>query len=250
MTIRVDPDNNEIRALFNLADLDGRDVLEIGAGDARLTRRYADRVKRVAAVEPFAEAVARARETLPDELASRVELYPVSFEEFAAATEPSSFDTAILSWSLCCMKPETMVHALEEIHRLLRTGGTLIDINPVPEVALIEVIHGGEVLFAKPEPESDTQAAEHADQALRQVSERGLFFLEDATEFDFLVYASTVRELLDFLAEANAHEGDMIQDASESEFCRHVEEIVRAAGDGAEVAFYERARVTRLNPVR
>ena len=85
MTIRIDPENNEIRALFDFADLDGRDVLEIGAGDTRLTRRYAGRVRRVAAVEPFAPAIARARETLPDELASRVELHNAAFEDFAAA---------------------------------------------------------------------------------------------------------------------------------------------------------------------
>jgi len=253
MTVKVDPENNEIRALFDLADLDGRDVLEIGAGDTRLTRRYAGRVRRVAAVEPFAPAIARARETMPDELASRVELHPVAFEEFAAATESSSFDTAILSWSLCCMNPEIMVPALEEIHRLLRTGGTLVDIHPVPEVSLIEVFRRGQVVFAKPEPNSDTQEARHADDALRQVAERDLFVLEDATKFDFRIYAASVGELRDFSAEANAHEGDtgdQVQDASESEFYEQVEDMMAAAGEGAEVAFYEKGRIARLRPVR
>lgn len=253
MTIKVDPENNEIRALFDLTDLEGRHVLEIGAGDARLTRRYAHKVSHVTAVEPFEEAVARARETLPDELASRIELHPVPFEEFAAAAEESTFDTAILSWSLCCMDPEVMVPALEEIHRLLRPGGTLIDIHPVPEVSLIEVFHRGEVVFAKPEPTSNTQEAQHADDALRQVVERDLFVLETATEFDFRVYASSVRDLQDFCAEASAHESatvDQVQNASESDFFDHVEDLRVAAGEGAEVAFYEKARIARLRPVR
>jgi len=37
MTIRVDPENNETRALFDLANLSGKHVLEIGCGDGRLT---------------------------------------------------------------------------------------------------------------------------------------------------------------------------------------------------------------------
>ena len=48
-----------------------------------------------------------------------------------------------------------MVHALEEIQRLLRPGGSLIDIHPFPEVPLIEVYQGGRVLFAEPQPVHD-----------------------------------------------------------------------------------------------
>ena len=49
MMIRVDPENNEPRALFDLADFNGRSVLEIGCGDGRLTWRYADNVAHVTA---------------------------------------------------------------------------------------------------------------------------------------------------------------------------------------------------------
>jgi len=37
MTVRVDPENNEPRALFDLADFNGQRVLEIGCGNRRLT---------------------------------------------------------------------------------------------------------------------------------------------------------------------------------------------------------------------
>ncbi len=101
MTIRVDPEGNETRALFDLADLGGRDVLEIGCGDGRLTWRYADKVAHVTAIDPFMDAIERARSRMPGALRGRVDLHHVGFEEFAAARQPSSFDIAILSWSLC-----------------------------------------------------------------------------------------------------------------------------------------------------
>jgi hypothetical protein len=74
MTIKVDPEENEIGALFDFVNLAGRRVLEIGSGDCRLTWRYADRVEQVTAVEPFAPAITRAREQLPRELEGRVVL--------------------------------------------------------------------------------------------------------------------------------------------------------------------------------
>ena len=101
MSVRVDPERNEIRALFDLVDLSGQDVLEIGCGDGRLTWRYADRASHVTAIEPFAVAIERARESLPEASKGRVEFHNVAFEEFAATTKPSTFDIAILSWSLC-----------------------------------------------------------------------------------------------------------------------------------------------------
>lgn len=101
MSIRVDPEGNEIHALFELVDLAGQEVLEIGCGDGRLTWRYADRVAHVTAIDPFAGGIERAKESIPEGSRGRVELRDIAFERFAASSEPSMFDTAILSWSLC-----------------------------------------------------------------------------------------------------------------------------------------------------
>lgn len=101
MTIELDPQGHEIGALVDLVDLDGKDVLEIGCGDGRLTWRYAERVAHVVAIEPFAGSFKRARENLPDDLAGTVDLRHVAFEDFATAAAPATFDVAILSWSLC-----------------------------------------------------------------------------------------------------------------------------------------------------
>jgi 2-polyprenyl-3-methyl-5-hydroxy-6-metoxy-1,4-benzoquinol methylase len=101
MTIRTDPEGDETRALFDLADLDAAEVLEIGCGDGRLTWRYADRAARVTAIDPFEDAIARAERRLPPALRTRVAFRRAAFEDFAAESEPDAFDVAILSWSLC-----------------------------------------------------------------------------------------------------------------------------------------------------
>lgn len=100
MVIKIDPENNESGALFDLVDFAGRRVLEIGCGDGRLTWRYADRAAQVTAIDPSAEAIGRAREDMPEELRGRVEFRNVAFEAFAAASGPSRFDLVMLSWSL------------------------------------------------------------------------------------------------------------------------------------------------------
>jgi 2-polyprenyl-3-methyl-5-hydroxy-6-metoxy-1,4-benzoquinol methylase len=100
MAIRLDPENNETRALFDLADFTGRQVLEIGCGDGRLTRHYATSAARVTAIDDFSDGIVRAQQSLPDALRDRVEFRHVAFEDFAAAGEPSVFDIVILSWSL------------------------------------------------------------------------------------------------------------------------------------------------------
>lgn len=101
MAIRVDPEGTETRALFELADLDGHYVLEVGCGDGRLTWRYASKVVHVTAIDPYEESVIRAKASVPEELQGRVEIMHADFERFAASSEVSAFDTVILSWSLC-----------------------------------------------------------------------------------------------------------------------------------------------------
>ena len=99
MTVRVDPENNETRALLNLVDFTGKRVLEIGCGDGRLTWRYADRAEHVTAIDPKAAAIRRAKENLPEELKGRVEFHQFTFEDFSATSQPSGFDSIIFSWS-------------------------------------------------------------------------------------------------------------------------------------------------------
>jgi tRNA G46 methylase TrmB len=39
LTVATDPEGNETKTLFDLVDLDGAEVLEIGCGDGRAYRR-------------------------------------------------------------------------------------------------------------------------------------------------------------------------------------------------------------------
>ena len=253
MTIRVDPEQNEISALFSFVDIDGRRVLEIGSGDGRLTLLYADRTAHVTAIEPFAPAIARAEKNLPQSMASRVTLRRVAFDAFAAATAASTFDVAIFAWSLCCMEQDDMVPALEEVHRLVGPDGTVIDIHPVPGTAKVEVYRAGEVIFREPASTSEDEGELQAEEALAHVVAHDLFVAERRADFDLRVYASSARELREFLADADAHEtqaGGDTSDAYESELYERVERIITAERTETEVAYYERARITRLRPIR
>ena len=100
MTVRVDPEQNEPRALSALVDASGQRVLEIGCGDGRMTWHYASKAAHVTAIDPWEGGIARARKNLPGELQDHVEFCNISFLDYAAATEPSTFDIAILAWSL------------------------------------------------------------------------------------------------------------------------------------------------------
>lgn len=101
MTIRIDPENNETRALFDMVNFSRQHVLEIGCGDGRVTWRYADKATRVTAIDPSAKQIALAREQLPTQLKDRIEFRDIGFEDFATASAPSVFDIVILSYSLC-----------------------------------------------------------------------------------------------------------------------------------------------------
>ena len=101
VTVRIDPEGNETDTLFDLVELEGREVLEIGCGDGRLTRRYADRAAHVTAIEPFEDAIARAQDWLLEAPNERIEFRQMAFEDFAAASDADVFDVTLLSWSLC-----------------------------------------------------------------------------------------------------------------------------------------------------
>jgi hypothetical protein len=188
----------------------------------------------------------------PQALARHVVLRRAAFGEFAAETAASSFDVAIFSWSLCCMERDDMVPALEEAHRLVGTAGTVVDIHAVSGTAEVEVHRSGEIAFAEPASTSDGEGERNADEAVATVVARGLFVPERRTEFDFRVYAPALRELRDFLEEADAHarrEGSETSDAYESQLYERVEQMIAAGPSGAEVAYHERAGITRLKPV-
>jgi 2-polyprenyl-3-methyl-5-hydroxy-6-metoxy-1,4-benzoquinol methylase len=94
----LDPEGAHLAALRRLASFRGQRILELGCGDGRLTVPIATEAASVLAFDPDAEAVERARLSLPAELAEHV-AYRVASGE-AIEVEPTSFDMAVFSWSL------------------------------------------------------------------------------------------------------------------------------------------------------
>jgi 2-polyprenyl-3-methyl-5-hydroxy-6-metoxy-1,4-benzoquinol methylase len=101
VTVRTDPEGNETDALFDLVEVEGCEILEIGCGDGRLTRRYAHGAAHVTAIDPFEGAIARAQKWLSEAPNERIEFRHVGFEDFTAASDADVFDVTLLSWSLC-----------------------------------------------------------------------------------------------------------------------------------------------------
>jgi 2-polyprenyl-3-methyl-5-hydroxy-6-metoxy-1,4-benzoquinol methylase len=94
----LDPEGAHLAALRRVADFRGAEVLEVGCGDGRLTIGIAEDAATVFAFDPDEDAVARARATLPAEVADRVTYAAAK----AAAIEipRSEYDIVVFSWSL------------------------------------------------------------------------------------------------------------------------------------------------------
>ncbi len=95
---RVDPEGVEIQALHDLVDFAGKDVVEIGCGDGRMTRRFADTTASVLAFDPDESAIASAREQTPaalrDKLTFRVD------DVTTASLGEGAYDVGVLSMSI------------------------------------------------------------------------------------------------------------------------------------------------------
>ena len=148
-----------------------------------------------------------------------------------------------------------MVHALEEIHDLLKPNGILIDIHPDIEAQRIEIHQNSRILFAESRqwPAEDREVIKLADEALVMVVQRGLFASEGTIEFDDLSYCSSAAELRNQLSKPSGIHTttkDEIEMALEADLIARVEAFLQTAGSGAEVAIREHARITRLKPIR
>ncbi len=76
----------------------GRHVLEVGCGDGRLTRLYAEGAASVLAIDPDRAAIESCRDAMPASLRGRVDLRPVGFAE--AVISDQSIDVVLWSWAL------------------------------------------------------------------------------------------------------------------------------------------------------
>lgn len=98
MTLRIDPEKNEVRVLKEMADWRGKRVLEIGCGDGRLTRRLANLGAQVDALDPDRKLITTARQDFPARYSDRVRFRVGSAESLKYPNQ--TFDIAVFSWVL------------------------------------------------------------------------------------------------------------------------------------------------------
>jgi len=99
MTIRVDHERNEVRALRGVGIWRGKRILEIGCGDGRLTLRLATlEPKLIHAIDPSADLIRTAREKLSTGLMKQIRYKVGSAEELKYPSY--SFDMVVFSWVL------------------------------------------------------------------------------------------------------------------------------------------------------
>ena len=105
MALTIDPKGLETRVMHNLIDFRGKDVLEIGCGDGRLTWRYAADAAAdaatVTAIDPDVAMVEAAQNAIPEELRSTVSFRVADVTDVRTIDFPDSgYDVAVFSGSL------------------------------------------------------------------------------------------------------------------------------------------------------
>ncbi|MGD8389077.1 MAG: class I SAM-dependent methyltransferase [Desulfobacteraceae bacterium] len=110
-----------LEVMERYVDLDGRDILEVGCGDGRITAPLTERAGRVVAVDPDAASVLQARIQAP-----KAEMAVGSGEDLGFSQ--CSFDVVVFTLSL--HHHQDGHRALEEGFRVLRPGGRAIVLEP------------------------------------------------------------------------------------------------------------------------
>jgi len=144
-----------------------------------------------------------------------------------------------------------MVHALEEIPRLLKADGILIDIHPVPESPRVKVIRDDKMLFNEPRRLTVDQEIQQAEHALAETIKREIFVLDRSAEFDFFSYGLSGSELREFWDRYNAYDDspqDQTKLAQEEAVYSKADEIMQGSGEDTKVAVHEIVRIARLKP--
>jgi SAM-dependent methyltransferase len=150
------------------------------------------------------------------------------------------------------MEHEGMVHALEEIHRLLKPAGVLIEIHPAVELRpSVEVWSDGRLAFLEDDPVFDYEDdLRQAEAAVASVLDRGVFVLDDRRRFELRTHAASVKELRDHWALVGAYDPEEPEEGllrrRDEMYARAHEVVERAPGSG--IVYVEPATMSRLTP--
>jgi SAM-dependent methyltransferase len=135
-----------------------------------------------------------------------------------------------------------MVHALEEIRRVLLPGGDLIDLRPLADRWPVEIAYSRtyrEVgrLTDMPTGLADDAAAERA---IAEAAQRGWFVRESELTFPFFYYWDTPREMKEYTQEKWT---DFLQ--LEKDTYSAAQSMWAAAGPGSRVRVRMKLRLSR-----
>lgn len=147
-----------------------------------------------------------------------------------------------------------MVHALKEIHRLLKPGGLLIDIHPASEPSPIEIHQNENIdLVGHLKVHQWCLDYQQADNALTEIIQRGLYSLEKKDEFDTLTYYETAEEMGASFKESIHKYARDARSAEEAalhagRLAAKVEKRMQDADSGTKLAMREREHISWLKP--
>ena len=145
-----------------------------------------------------------------------------------------------------------MVHALEEIQRLLGSKGVLIDLHPRAEPYKIEAVQGEEILYSKlSRPNVPDEDVQSADAALENVVSRGLYARERHAEFEHVTYGSRVSEFREYWEMMGGYsktppDPEIVE--LRDQIYADVDEILHASNGQAEVAIREQCKIAKFSP--
>lgn len=144
-----------------------------------------------------------------------------------------------------------MVHALEEIHRLLKRAGIVIEIHPSLEGwPLVEVRSNRGLSFAEEDPGFDyADDLRQAEAAVASVVDRGMFLLEDRRRFELRTHAGSVKELRDHWEVAGAYDPEEKEETlvdRRDEMYARAHAVMEDAAGPREVVYVEPATMSRL----
>lgn len=150
------------------APLAGRRLLDIGCGAGALARSLSARGARVAGIDPNPEALAIAREAVPDGAfqTARAEALPFAY---------ASFDGAVFLNSLHHVPKPVMHRALREAARV---------VGPAEPIVVVEPLAEGSFFLALRPVEDETEVRTAAQEAIRRALEGGTF--EQLRRVDYL----------------------------------------------------------------
>lgn len=191
---KLDPEGVAMKEAEKLVSFRGKDVLEVGCGNGRLTFQYASVAKKVVAIDPSVKAISEARRNTPKELASKINFRVGRGEGLAFRDE--AFDLAFFSWSLCCTDVPVQGRALMEAWRVLRRNGVLLNMQE----SLHQPFYTGMITYILKRNSGQpdwTEPERQARLALRHASfvERKFDYVAEK-ELPVFTYYETVREAL------------------------------------------------------